>query len=247
MTWIWIFLFPLIPLVIVFGIMYMLDRRMLGRAAASEKLRQVCLSICIAFILVIFLLILGSLIASRGYLINPFLLFFIPWFAFLAYLATWPWRKKRAGSLLLDAGRTSQQKLMCRLGLLQLVCAIWLTIHSMYYIQAIGKGWRPFPGHDLFIMYIWSGVAYSLLMGMSRLEIRENGLCYMAMLMHWKHIKYYQWDKQKTNVLMIRCRAGSPFFWNYTLSIPPHHREAVQHLLREYLPDKNRDVNRQPF
>ncbi|WP_171975985.1 hypothetical protein [Brasilonema sennae] len=211
------------------AIAYAISYRTIGRQAAQRRLGRSALLILLAFFVA---LGLGSL-GKYGSISFNFL-----FAAFVAlWLLSWNWRKRKAGALLLDVGRFSQSKLMLWVGVLEALFAVFNTSSA---INKISTG----LGNDTKLLEVisqpvlfWSLAIYFLSMGLSRLEFRENGICYMLSVVKWEKLTSYWWSQDKPNIVTIEFKQP-PYLLSTglrSLRIPSAHRDAVKQILAEHL------------
>jgi hypothetical protein len=239
-------LFLLILLISV-GVGYAIASRTFGHEVAQKNLRTVLPLFFISFLggtAIAFVLPLLGKYGRLGYNIL-FAVFFITYP--LTYPLSWLWRRKKAGSLVLDLGRLSSSKLIFWFGVFQAVVAAFL---SFSLLQLVLRGAQNFRTPDAYFSLVlsslstvipgWSVAILFCSMGLSRLQLRENGICYMFTRMGWQRITSYTWERAKPNVLTIRFKPRFPLipgFWSLPLSIA--RKDDVEHILAEYLPSKS--------
>lgn len=223
----------LILLLIIFlpamAIAYAISYRTIGHQAAQKRLGRTALLMLLAFFVGLGLHSLGK----YGSISFSFL-----YVAFVAlWLLSWNWRKRKAGALLLNVGRFSQSKLMLWVGVLGALFAVSYTWSA---INRISTG----LGNDSNLVevvaqpvFFWSLAICFLSMGLSRLEFRENGICYMLSVVNWEKLTSYRWSQEKPNILTIEFKQPplllSTGFWS--LPIPSAHRDAVEQILADHL------------
>jgi Domain of unknown function (DUF5673) len=159
-------------------------------------------------------------------------------------LLRWFFQKREAGELLLCIGKTEESKILLYglpLGMLPLLALmVWKLV------ERISRG---FPqGSSLAedatrVIFFFSFVVYFIFLGLGKLEFRENGICYMRRFYTWHSIESYNWNQLKSGTLRIRLKSRFPLFagflnMNMNLTIPFKHRDAVDHILKERVPDK---------
>lgn len=242
-SWLFIGIFLGLFLLISLGVGYAIASRTFGQEVAQKNLRTVIP----LFFVIIFVggparSFVEHLLGKSGRLSLTILssVFFI------TYLLSWLWRRKKAGSLVLDLGRPLPSKLIFLLGVCQAVAAVFL---SFSLLQLISGGDQNFRTPDAYFSLVlsslstvigsWSLAILFCSMGLSKLQLRENGICYMFMRMGWQRITSYTWERAKPNVLTIRFKPRFPLipgFWS--LPLPIARKDDVEHILAEYLPGK---------
>jgi len=223
-----VFLVILIAILMI-GIGYAIASSTVGRETAQRNLRRTTLLIPLGFVLAIGLNSLGK----YAFIICNFL--------FAAYVSlwilTWNWRKRKAGVLLLDAGRISARKLTFWCGVFEGLLAILKTWSAISQISTgLPSSTNMVEVISQLILY-WSLAILLLSTGLSRLELRENGICYMFSTVKWGKLTSYKWSEENTNVVTIGFK--SPRFplarKSFSLSIPSAYRDAVDRILAEHL------------
>jgi hypothetical protein len=226
--WVIFLVFFGVLMAISLGIGYLIAVRLIGREAAQRNLRQVipCFLIGIALAFII------SLFGKYAWLMYHLL--------FAAgsciYLLTWYWRKRQAGSLLLQLGRLSANKFMFWIGVFEAVIAI---LQSALFIAQVSDG---FSSYDSLVSSLaqvviyWTMAIVFISFGLSRLELRENGICYTFLLTRWERITSYAWEKSKNSTLTIRFKPRFPFFLGFgSIPIPSAHKDAVDRILAQHV------------
>lgn len=91
-------------------------------------------------------------------------------------------------------------------------------------------------------VFCWSIAIYSLVVLVSKYEIRENGICFVPIVLQWRKIKSYRWDPLEPTRLIMRVKNRFLFTFPFTLTvqvgIPAKYRKNVDRILEAYLPDK---------
>lgn len=154
----------------------------------------------------------------------------------LLWLLSWPIRKKKAGALKLEVGRTSQNKILFWVGLFQIGVAIVMSLPALDLLT----GALATPGSIVIslveIAFWWAIALLFILLGLSDLEIREHGLSYLYAWQPWDRVEAFGWDDDKPNTLILRMVKRSFLSRRYvTLSIPPAQKEAVDQLIDDYI------------
>jgi len=205
---------------------------MVGREVAQRNLRHTLPNILIWFALALIISLLGNygwvslnILGSIGCCV---------------LLLTWFFRKKEFGSLLINTGRTSINKLSFWLA----VCFALSAIHTTWvmFVQVLGE-LPPSTNLEVLIsqlVFYWVLAIYFLALGLSRLEFRENGICFMLTFLKWQRVNSYNWEQSKPNTLTIRFKPRFSLVPGFlSMPIPTKHREAVNQILDERLPGKN--------
>ncbi len=146
------------------------------------------------------------------------------------HIITWPWRRRQAGRLLLNVGRLSDQKWV-------FIPSVFLTLTAIFYtyllINNLVNNWL--------VAIVWITLAlHYLCLGLTGLELRENGLCYMLHVFKWSRLASYTWEGFKGATLTIRIKRRFQDYrfsrhWRLSLLIPLIHKKAVDQILTECL------------
>lgn len=154
----------------------------------------------------------------------------------LIWLASWPIRKKKAGALKLEIGRTPQNKVLFWVGLFQAGLATVMTLSALDLLSGPLVNSSSVVVSLVEIVFWWAIALLFILLGLSDLEIREHGLSYLYAWQPWDRVEAFGWDDDKPNTLILRMVKRSFLSRRYvTLSIPPAQKEAVDQLIDDYL------------
>lgn len=219
------FFLGLIALTLIFG--YLVTRALLGPEAARRNLSYggVWLGVGAAIALLL------SFAGRYGLVI----LYGLYTLAILAWLLSWPQRKKQAGELLHEVGRTSQNKILFWLGLVQAGLAIAMTLSILDQITGALVTTGGIVSGLVEISFWWALALLFILLGRSDLEIRNNGLCYLYAWQPWERIQAFGWDDD-TNTLILKVHPRTFASRRYTtFDIPATQKETVDQLLDDYL------------
>ncbi len=222
----------LIPLGVALLLGYVISRSMIGQKAAGRNFLTATL---------LFLLIAGLIFALLA-LPQPwqdisssvlFVLFsVILWFSIL----TWPRRKRHAGSLLWNLGRPTTHRVMLIASVLFVFSAI---LQTTLFVNLARQG---FPtGYNLPEYYLsqiilyWTTAFYFYWAGLSRLQLRENGIYFKFGLIKWEQIASYKWEGEKNNTLTVWLKQRFPLFQTRSWIIPLVHKAVIERILDQYL------------
>ena len=207
---------------------YVVARAVLGTQAAQRNLIYAAPWLVIGSLIPLLLTSIG-----RYGLIIFYALYVL---SVLAWLVSWPWRKRTAGNLLLEVGATTQNKLLFWLGLGLVGLAIAMTIPLLDRLTGDLVTTGGIISGVITISFWWMIALLFLLLGRSQLEIRENGLAYLFAWQPWERIQAFGWDDDKPNTLILKATPRTPFSRQYiTISIPPAQQTEVDKLLEDYL------------
>ncbi|NEQ67274.1 MAG: leucine-rich repeat domain-containing protein, partial [Symploca sp. SIO2D2] len=159
-------------------------------------------------------------------------------FGLLYYVGCIPWslswfsRKREAGVLLAYIGRTRQHKTMLWTGLIYLAIFVYLFLKfALWHVN--------FWFGLLFIWFCFFQFIWFVVIGLSKLEFREKGICFMYSLIKWYRINSYVWDGSQLNILKIRLKPLFGLFPDFKrIVIPKKHRDMVNNILEDKLPEK---------
>ncbi|KPQ32649.1 MAG: UL2 protein [Phormidesmis priestleyi Ana] len=152
------------------------------------------------------------------------------------WLVSWPLRKRRAGALKLEVGRTSQNKILLWVGLAFVGLAIAMTIPLLDLFTGALVTPVSIAIGAVKIAFWWAIALLFIMLGLSDLEIRENGLSYLYSWQPWDRVEAFGWDDDKPNTLILRVVKRSPFSRRYvTMGIPPAQKNAVDQLIDDYI------------
>ena len=153
-----------------------------------------------------------------------------------AWLLSWPMRKQATGALKLEVGRTTQNKALFWVGLVLVGVAIAMTFSLIDRLTGPLSTNSSLIAGIVEIAFWWAPAALFLFLGLSDLEIRENGLSYLYAWQPWERVEAFGWDDDKPNTLLLRVVPRTPLSRRYvSLTIPAHQREAVDALIDDYI------------
>ncbi|MEM6450306.1 MAG: hypothetical protein AAF703_08335 [Cyanobacteria bacterium P01_D01_bin.105] len=153
-----------------------------------------------------------------------------------AWLLSWPVRKQKTGALKLEVGRTSQNKLLFWVGLVLSGVAIAMTFSLLDKMSGPLSTTSSLLAGLVETAFWWAPAVLFLLLGLSDLEIRENGLSYLYAWQPWDRVEAFGWDDDKPNTLLLRVVPRTPLSRRYvSLTIPSHQKEAVDQLIDDYI------------
>lgn len=161
----------------------------------------------------------------------------------LIWMLSWPLRKKQAGDLLLRLGRTLQSKVLLWLGLFQTGLAIAITLSRLDRFTGSLATTGGIISGAVELAFWWSLALLFILLGCSRLEIRENGLSYLLSWQPWERIQAFGWDDDKPNMLILKTFPRTFLSRRYMmLNIPADQQQRVDSLLEDYLLEADLDA-----
>ena len=159
------------------------------------------------------------------------------------WLLSWPIRRKGAGNLQLSIAKTGQDKAFIWLALLTAGGAIALTLFLLDRITGPLATPTGIASGIVQILFLWTIPLFFLLLSLSHLEIRDNGLAYLFAWQPWERILAFGWDDDKPNTLLFKLDPRSPISRRYmTMTIPIDQVETTDKILERYLiEDENLD------
>ena len=154
----------------------------------------------------------------------------------LVWLLSWPLRRKEAGERSYEVGPTAQNKMLFWVGLLQVGIAIAMTISLIDIFTGPLVTTGGIISGIIKIAFWWTIALLFILLGRSRLEIRENGLAYLFAWQPWARIKAFGWDDDNPNTLILKAAPRTFLSRRYiTFSIPAAQQTDMDKLLEDYL------------
>ena len=153
------------------------------------------------------------------------------------WLVSWPLRKRKAGELLLNAGRTWHNKCLFWIGLIEVVIAAMITWISWVSLTEFSNTSNTVVHSSLKVSFWWMLAILIVSLGLNRLELRENGLCFFFNFIPWQRMQSYTWESSHPETLTIRVQSRI-FFLPGTMSIrvPEAQRDRIDHVLKDYIP-----------
>lgn len=154
-------------------------------------------------------------------------------FILVAFVGGWLHGKSKAGRLVLDCGQHPTK------GLFLVQAAIWTIVAALLPVVNVGE---PFLGKNDLQIRILVALALApsgffwFIMAFGRLQILENGIWQYVGLLKWDRIESYDWQGEEKRTLMIKARTKLPFLGRGAMPFPLEHRDAVDELLRKYVP-----------
>ncbi|MEO0349279.1 MAG: hypothetical protein AAF282_04430 [Cyanobacteria bacterium P01_A01_bin.15] len=154
----------------------------------------------------------------------------------LFWLLSWPLRSRKAGGLLLNAGRTWHNKLLFWIGILEVGVAAVITWVSLVAISDLPD--TPEPMAQLSkVLFWWTFAVFLLSVGLNRLELRENGMCFLYTFVPWRRMKAYTWETSAPNTLTVRIKPRLPLLSGYmSIRVPKSCRDDVDQVLQTHVP-----------
>lgn len=153
------------------------------------------------------------------------------------WLLSWPWRKRRAGGLLLNAGRTWHHKVLFSVGILEVLIAAIITGLTWVAMTDFVNTSSTVAQLSLKATFWWTVALCILSLGLNKLELRENGLCFLYTVTPWQRMKSYTWETAYPNTLTIRIKPRFPFLPDsMSIRVPGAHRGAIDQIIQTHVP-----------
>jgi hypothetical protein len=207
---------------------------MVGREAVRRNLRYILLSMLLGCPVSFVIYFLGK---YRWVYLDILLLVGMSIWGLI-----WVSRKKEFGDLLINIGRTSINKYYLSFSV---PYALFITLTTCLLLIQMPREIRQ----DLILEiisqfgYSWILAILFLAYGLSGLEFRKNGICFMFIFLNWRRVNSYNWEKSKPNVLTVWFKPRFPLFPGFmSIPIPIKHRDVVSQILDEQLPGKKLEL-----
>ncbi|ESA36887.1 hypothetical protein N836_04830 [Leptolyngbya sp. Heron Island J] len=150
------------------------------------------------------------------------------------WLISWPLRKRKAGGLLLNAGRTWHNKCLFWIGLVEVVVAAIITWISWVSLTDFPNASNTVVHTSLKIAFWWMLAILIVSLGLNRLELRENGLCFLYNFIPWQRMKSYAWETNYPNTLTIRLQPRMVFLPGImSIRVPEAQRDRIDQILKD--------------
>lgn len=225
MTWL---IFSVVMIGAAVGSGYLVGAIILGRKAASRNVRYGLPWLLMGFALAF---VFATLMRWQRPSSDLFSLAYV--MVVLTWLLSWPVRRQDAGEVLLNAGRTLQHKLLFWIGILEVGVAIYFTWPSLI-VPVRSVEYISIPQ----IVFWWVFAIFFLVLGLSQLELRENGFCFMYTFVRWQRIKSYAWEPSRPNTLTIQVKPYLPLMPGFiSITVPSSHRDAVEQIVAAHFSD----------
>lgn len=215
-------------LVLALWVGYLITRRLLGPQAARRNLFYTAPWLMVGGAIALVLAFVG-----RYGLAVLYLLYAV---GVLGWLLSWPWRKQKSGALKLEVGRTNQNKILFWIGLFQVGLAIVMTLANLDQLTGALVTTGGLISGIAELSFWWAIALLFIMLGLSDLELRENGLSYLYAWQPWDRVEAFGWDDDKPNTLILKVLPRSIFSRKYvTINIPDAQKEAVDQLIDDYI------------
>ncbi|MGB7086648.1 MAG: hypothetical protein WBD47_13915 [Phormidesmis sp.] len=218
----------LITIAVILLMGYLIARAFLGPEAAKRNLVYSAPWLLLGGAIALFLPFVGRYGLSVLYALYTL--------GVLAWLVSWPARKKGAGALKLEVGRTSQNKILFWIGLVQVGLALVMTLSLLDRLTGSLTTTGGIISGLIELAFWWAIALLFIFLGRSDLEIRENGLSYLYAWQPWDRVEAFGWDDDKPNTLILKVFPRTAFSRRYvTINVPSAQKEAVDQLIDDYI------------
>jgi len=230
--------FPLIALA-VFYLTFRMVRKSIQKTVPSVALRQGRNNALVCLVGVV-LVTAGITLAIRHLLEWPLgqsvfaALGLLSAFFFVVFFGAWFRSRSIAGPVVLDCGEHPTKGLFLFNAIMWSIFAVFAVVPVL--VAAFG-GKNGLLNPILIALWLTAFALYWFIMAFGRLQILENGIWQYAELLRWDRIEAYDWQGDQNRTLMVRTKTKMPFFGRGALPVPLEHRNAVDDLLRKYVPD----------
>lgn len=165
------------------------------------------------------------------------------WFFYLVcsigmgfWLLSWPVRKRKAGHLLLNAGRTWHNKMLFWIGIAEIAVAAvitWVSVVTLTDLPDISSAIAPAFTK---ISFWWMVALFIVSVGLNKLELRENGLCFLYTAIPWRRMTSYTWETSYPDILTIRVQPRLLLLPRLMrIRIPAAHRHEIDRIVQTYI------------
>jgi len=178
--------------------------RAFGQKAVGRNIRYVLLGLLAVLLTAIALPPIASLMSERN-LSSLSILYLLPTIGFGLWGLSWPYRKRASGGLLLDVGRTWQNNILFWIGIMEggvATFVTWLSFSSLLGSPDTVEGLLRMPR----VAFWWMLCALLISIGLSKLELREKGLCFLYTVIPWQRVSAYRWEGSRRNTFTIEVR-----------------------------------------
>lgn len=210
---------------VILGFVYLFVRHDLGSSAAKRTIIE---AIPFLGVLVVFVYIISFFWNWKDWEVKIWPISQLIGAAlFLGNIALWPWRKKRAGEILLDIPahkKISILVIITLLGVLVLYCLFTDVIEKNNLITELPM-----------IILCFSILIYFFILKISRIKLTKKGILSVIYFLKWEKIISYRWEGKRGEVLSMVRKQFIPFFRTMSIPIPPKYKDSVNNVLREHL------------
>ncbi|MBE9068006.1 hypothetical protein IQ260_15250 [Leptolyngbya cf. ectocarpi LEGE 11479] len=153
------------------------------------------------------------------------------------WLLIWPVRKRKAGSLQLNVGRTWHNRMLFWIGIAEFAIAAMITWIAWLTLTEVANSSIEVAQLSLKVAFWWVLAAFIFALGLNKLELRDNGLCFLYNFIPWQRMKSYTWDTNYPNILVIQIHPRFVFLpASMNIRVPEQHRDAIDRVVQTYIP-----------
>ena len=153
------------------------------------------------------------------------------------WLLSWPVRKRKAGRRLLNAGRTWHNQVLFWVGIAEGAIAAIITWVSWATLMDPANTSTTVAQLSLKIAFWWMIAVFIVSLGLSRLELRENGISFLYQVIPWQRMKVYTWDTVYANTLVIQVYPRLVLLpASMSIKVPENHRDAIDRIIQTRIP-----------
>ncbi len=132
--------------------------------------------------------------------------------AFTNFFISWVWGRSVYGRLVLDCGPSPGRAI-------SFFAAAMFTMSGLINLAQSNGG-------PIGYKFWFSGALLYVMLGLNRVQIRENGIWQGGSLMKWGKILAFEWNGQAQGAIKVQLRSRFPFTGRGVLLIPDEHKEA---------------------
>ncbi|MFC1574320.1 DUF5673 domain-containing protein [Candidatus Latescibacterota bacterium] len=156
--------------------------------------------------------------------------------AFLVSVICGIWYLKQGGAVLLDLGKSLQQKISVVAGCMFLLNGIIATIGL--YVEYKGT----IDLRCVFDLPLWIVIwyLYGLLfvfLGLTHNKIKESGIFFSDRFIGWERITSYEWEGDTGLTLTLKIKHPISLFRTLSKPVPAQHKDAVENFLKQHVTD----------
>lgn len=215
--------YVLIFLIVGLGIGYLIATKLLGREAATRNIRYVLPYMVVG---AAFGLILTQLDGVYSQLAFP-LIYVV---GVSVWLLSWPSRNRESGGLLLRAGRNSQSKLSFWIGVFEAIVSVVLSL-ELFLVPI--SSFEDVSSEIALVATFLAISVFFISIGLSKLELKENGLCFMFMFIAWSQMIAYKWEPSNPNTLTLKYKPRFRLMPGFmSIKVPPRYRADVDRIVK---------------
>ncbi len=140
--------------------------------------------------------------------------------AFTNFFISWIWGRSGSGKLVLDCGPSPGRAI-------SFFAAAMFTMSGLINLAQSNDG-------PIGYKFWFSGALLYVILGLSRVQIRENGIWQGGSLMKWGKILAFEWNGRTEGAVKVQLRSRFPFTGRGVLLIPDEHKDACRRELETH-------------